>query len=115
MDGGRPRLWHNLISAQAYVAHHTVQSSRAVGMSGFLGAVFAAFVCGPAIGGFWADRLGYEQTLLVAAGLALFSAGAALVTVDPGAGRGAGPRLPQQETFEPATGADSWCSAISSC
>ena len=78
------------ISAQAYVAHHTVQSSRAVGMSGFLGAAFAAFVCGPAIGGILADRLGYEQTLLVAAGLALFSAGAALVTVDPGAGRGAG-------------------------
>jgi predicted MFS family arabinose efflux permease len=76
------------ISAQAYVAHHTVQSSRAVGMSGFLGAVFAAFVCGPAIGGILADRLGYEQTLLVAAGLALFSAGAALVTVDPGAGLG---------------------------
>ena len=77
------------ISAQAYVAHHTAQSSRAVGMSGFLGAVFAAFVCGPAIGGILADRLGYQQTLLVAAGLALFSAGAALVTVDPGTGRGA--------------------------
>ena len=76
------------ISAQAYVAHHTVQSSRAVGMSGFLGAVFAAFVCGPAIGGILADRLGYENTLLVAAGLALFSAGAALVTVDPETGRG---------------------------
>ena len=77
------------ISAQAYVAHHTVQSSRAVGMSGFLGAVFAAFVCGPAIGGILADRLGYQQTLLVAAALALFSAGAALVTVDPETGRGA--------------------------
>ena len=76
------------ISTQAYVAHHTAQSSRAVGMSGFLGAVFAAFVCGPAIGGILADRLGYEQTLLVAAGLALFAAGAALVTVDPGTGRG---------------------------
>ena len=76
------------ISAQAYVAHHTTRSSRAVGMSGFLGAVFAAFVCGPAIGGILADRLGYQQTLLVAAGLAVFSAGAALVTVDPGTGRG---------------------------
>lgn len=76
------------ISAQAYVSHHTERSSRAVGMSGFLGAVFAAFVCGPAIGGILADRLGYEQTLLVAAALAAFSAAAALVTIDAGRSRG---------------------------
>ena len=76
------------ISAQAYVAHHTESTSRAVGMSGFLGAVFAAFVCGPAIGGILADRLGYGQTLLVAAALAAFAAAAALVTIDPGTGRG---------------------------
>lgn len=79
------------ISAQAYVAHHTDQASRAVGMTGFLGAVFAAFVCGPAIGGILADRLGYQTTLLVAAALAVFSAGAALMTVDPGTGRSARP------------------------
>lgn len=72
------------ISAQAYVAQHTDRSTRAVGMSGFLGAVFAAFVCGPAIGGMLADRLGYEQTLLVAAALAAVSAAAALITIDPG-------------------------------
>ena len=77
------------ISAQAYVAHNTESASRAVGMTGFLGAVFAAFVCGPAIGGVLADRLGYEQTLLVAAALALFSAAAALVAIDPGRGRSA--------------------------
>ena len=76
------------ISAQAYVAHHTEQTSRAVGMTGFLGAVFAAFVCGPAIGGILADRLGFEATLLVAAGLGMFSAAAALITVDPGSGHG---------------------------
>ncbi len=72
------------ISAQAYVAQHTEQSSRATGMSGFLGAVFAAFVCGPAIGGMLADRLGYRDTLLVAAALAAVSAVAALITIDPG-------------------------------
>ena len=76
------------ISAQAYVAHNTESKSRAVGMSGFLGAVFAAFVCGPAIGGILADRLGYEQTLLVAAALATVSAVAALLTIDPGKSRG---------------------------
>ena len=75
------------ISAQAYVAHNTESTARAVGMSGFLGAVFAAFVCGPAIGGILADRLGYEQTLLVAAALAAFSAAAALLTIDPVKGR----------------------------
>lgn len=75
------------ISAQAYVAHHTESTSRAVGMSGFLGAVFAAFVCGPAIGGILADRLGYEQTLMVAAALAVFSAAAALITIDSGKSR----------------------------
>ena len=72
------------ISAQAYVAQHTEQTSRATGMAGFLGAVFAAFVCGPAIGGMLADRLGYQDTLLVAAALAAVSAAAALVTIDPG-------------------------------
>ena len=72
------------ISAQAYVAQHTEQTSRATGMAGFLGAVFAAFVCGPAIGGMLADRLGYQDTLLVAAALAVVSAAAALVTIDPG-------------------------------
>ena len=82
------------ISAQAYVAHNTESTARAVGMSGFLGAVFAAFVCGPAIGGILADRLGYEQTLLVAAALAAFSAVAALVTIDPGKGRGGAPARP---------------------
>lgn len=76
------------ISAQAYVAQHTAPSSRAVGMSGFLGAVFAAFVCGPAIGGILADRLGYQSTLLVAAAIAVFAAGAALLTVDRETGNG---------------------------
>ena len=76
------------ISAQAYIAHHTERTNRAVGMSAFAGGVYAAFVCGPAIGGVLADRLGYEHTLLVAAGLAAFSAAAALLTVEAGAGRG---------------------------
>ena len=71
------------ISAQTYVAHHTEPSGRAVGMTGFTGAVFAAFVCGPAMGGILADRLGYRNTLLVAAAMAAFAAAAALVAVDP--------------------------------
>ena len=93
---GEALLWWTLagvgygvifISAQAYVAHNTESSRRASGMSGFLGAVFAAFVCGPAIGGILADRLGYEQTLIVAAALAAVSAAAALITIDSGRSR----------------------------
>ena len=76
------------ISAQACIAHNTPSSNRAVGMSAFVGAVYAAFVCGPALGGILADRLGYEKTLLAAATLAAFSAAAALLTIDPATGRG---------------------------
>ena len=75
------------ISAQTYVARHTESSSRAVGMTGFTGAFFAAFVCGPAMGGILADRLGYRNTLIVAAAMAVFAAAAALVAVDPDAPR----------------------------
>jgi predicted MFS family arabinose efflux permease len=70
------------IAAQTYVAHHAEASRRAVGMTGFTGAFFAAFVCGPAMGGILADRLGYRNTLLVAAVMATFAAGAALIAVD---------------------------------
>ena len=70
------------IAAQTYVAHHAEASRRAVGMTGFTGAFFAAFVCGPAMGGILADRLGYRSTLLVAAAMAMFAAGAALIAVD---------------------------------
>ena len=76
------------ISAQACIAHNTPRSNRAVGMSAFVGAVYAAFVCGPALGGILADRLGYERTLLAAAALAAVSAVAALLTIDPATGRG---------------------------
>ena len=62
------------ISAQAYVARHADPTSRALGMSAFAAAVYAAFVCGPAIGGILAERLGHETTLLVAGGLAGTSA-----------------------------------------
>ena len=76
------------ISAQAYVAHHTDRRRRAGGMATFAGAVYAAFVCGPAVGGILADRLGYEWTLVVAGVLAAFSAVVAIIVVDGGAPRG---------------------------
>ena len=75
------------ISAQAYVGRHVSASKRVTGMAVFAGAVYAAFVCGPAIGGILVDRLGPVQTLLAAAALAAISAVTALATVEPGAGQ----------------------------
>ena len=46
---------------------------RAQGMTVFVGAAFAAAICGPSIGGILADRLGFETTFLVSAGLAAIS------------------------------------------
>ena len=61
------------IAAQAWVAEHTEQGSRAQGMSVFVGGVFAATICGPSIGGILAGRIGFEATFLASAALAVVS------------------------------------------
>jgi MFS family permease/HAMP domain-containing protein len=61
------------ISAQAWVADNTDVRSRAQGMTVFVGGVFAATICGPSIGGIFADRIGFEATFLISAGLAVIS------------------------------------------
>ena len=61
------------IAAQAWVAENTHERSRAQDMSVFVGAVFAATICGPSIGGILAGRIGYEATFLISAALALVS------------------------------------------
>ena len=61
------------IAAQAWVAENTHERSRAQDMSVFVGAVFAATICGPSIGGILAGRIGYEATFLLSAALALIS------------------------------------------
>ncbi len=61
------------IAAQAWVADNTDTRNRAQGMSVFVGGVFAATICGPSIGGIFADRIGFEATFLISAGLALIS------------------------------------------
>ena len=58
------------ISAQAWVADNTGERNRAQGMAVFVGGVFAATICGPSIGGIFADRIGFEATFLISAGLA---------------------------------------------
>ena len=61
------------ISAQAWVAENSKESSRAQGMTVFVGAVFAATICGPSIGGILAGRIGFEATFLISAGLSVVS------------------------------------------
>ena len=74
------------IAAQAWVADNTDERNRAQGMTVFVGAAFAAAICGPSIGGILADRIGFETTFLVSAGLALVS-GLLLYSMLDGAGR----------------------------
>ena len=61
------------IAAQAWVADNTDSRNRAQGMTVFVGGVFAATICGPSIGGIFADRIGFEATFLISAGLAAIS------------------------------------------
>ena len=61
------------IAAQAWVADNTEMRDRAQGMAVFVGAAFAAAICGPSIGGILADRLGFETTFLISAVLAAVS------------------------------------------
>ena len=71
------------ITSQVYVARYTDRGRRAAGMAVFSGAAFAAFVCGPAIGGILADRVGYVNTLIASGGLAVISAAVAYWSLDP--------------------------------
>ena len=61
------------IAAQAWVAENTDARSRAQGMAVFVGAVFVGAICGPSIGGIFADRIGFEATFLIGAVLAVVS------------------------------------------
>ncbi|MCG8447781.1 MAG: MFS transporter [Hyphomicrobiales bacterium] len=60
-------------AAQVYVVENSERRQRASGFSVFLAAVVAAEICGPAIGGIIADRIGFAVTFVVGAGLLLLS------------------------------------------
>lgn len=61
------------IAAQAWVAQNAGGRGRAQGAAIFVGAVFTGNICGPSIGGIFAERIGFEAVFLISAGLALFS------------------------------------------
>lgn len=66
------------VACQGHVLDRTDERDRARGLSVFAGGIFAADICGPAVGGILAGQIGYSATLVVAAAVA---AGAALVAL----------------------------------
>ena len=61
------------ISAQGYVSDTTNDTNRTKGMATFLSSFFSGSLCGAAIGGILAEKLGYSATFLFAGGLAIIS------------------------------------------
>lgn len=61
------------VAAQSYVLDHTPPTQRASSFAIFVGAIMAAGVCGPSIGGILADNIGMRPTFALAALLALGS------------------------------------------
>lgn len=61
-------------ACQGHVIDKTSEADRTRGLSVFVGGIFGANVCGPALGGILAVRIGYDATILTAAGIAAASA-----------------------------------------
>ena len=62
------------ISALDYIAQTSSKQGRARGMAVYTAAFVTAGLCGSAIGGILADRLGFGPTFLIATGLSLLAA-----------------------------------------
>jgi predicted MFS family arabinose efflux permease len=63
----------NFVACQGYVFDRTTRSGRAQGISMFVGGIMTADICGPAIGGIMADRIGFSWTFLLGAMIALIA------------------------------------------
>jgi MFS family permease len=75
-------LWRSLsalgyamvfVSGQGYVLDHSTARGRVRSFALFVGAIMAASICGPSIGGILADNIGERPTFVIAALLALGS------------------------------------------
>ncbi|HEV7371636.1 MFS transporter [Arenibaculum sp.] len=87
------------IAAQGYIARTAERAGRAQGMSVFVGVLMAGSICGTAIGGIVAARLGYEVVFLFAAGLAAFAGVLALRMLSPDRSPAGGADAPARPTF----------------
>ncbi|MGF1703193.1 MFS transporter [Photobacterium makurazakiensis] len=61
------------ISCQSYIAAVVTAENRAKGMSIFVGVLMTATMCGTALGGIIADRIGYQPVFFISAVLAAFA------------------------------------------
>ena len=61
------------IASESWVTQKAGRFSRASVTSVFVAAIFAGIICGPPIGGIFADRFGFETTFLLSASLAVIS------------------------------------------
>ncbi|AUI69783.1 MFS transporter [Beggiatoa leptomitoformis] len=59
------------IACQGYIANNTTATNRSQGMAMFVGAVMAAAMCGPPIGGILADQIGFRAVFIMSAILSL--------------------------------------------
>jgi MFS family permease len=66
------------IAAQGFIIQVTPVHERAQGMSTFIGVLMSASICGTAIGGILADRIGFRAVFLSAAVLSLLAGALAL-------------------------------------
>lgn len=71
------------IAAQGFIIQVTPSNERAQGMSVFVGVLMSANICGTAIGGILADRIGYRAVFVCAAMLALVAGILALRMLPP--------------------------------
>jgi predicted MFS family arabinose efflux permease len=84
------------IAAQGFIVQVTASRQRAQGVSSFVGVLMAASICGTAIGGILADRVGYRAVFLCAAALAVVAGVLALRMLSSDA---AGPTSIQRSRF----------------
>lgn len=62
------------IACQGYITDNTTPKNRTRGMAMFLSGFFSGSLCGAAIGGILADRIGFRPTFFVSGGVTVISA-----------------------------------------
>jgi len=61
------------LSFQGYVFENTDQNQRAKGISNLVAGIFSGSICGGAVGGMLAERIGYEPVFFLGAGIMLIT------------------------------------------
>jgi predicted MFS family arabinose efflux permease len=75
------------VSAQGYIIDHTGGLNRARGLALLVTSIMVAALCGPLIGGIFADRIGIRLTFMVSAALSLAAVMTARLALSDDAGK----------------------------